>query len=339
MKFNLRIIYIIIYIGLAIGVFFLGKSFYAFWNLTDKSELVKADNVISKEQKQVVLIAEREGHPYWDVVFNGAKLAAGDNIWLDFQGPSKSSPEEHTRLIERAIASNVNGIITQGLDESFIPVINNAIDENIPVITIDTDAPESKRMAFVGTDNYKAGLQIGNYVKNNFKGPTKIGIISGNEYGGHMQLRIKGFLEALKGHPEFQIVSSVNSQINRLEATHQAYKMLKENPEINLMFGVSALDAPGIASAIEKSFPNRKISIIGFDDMPESVEMVEKGQIQAIVVQRSFDMGYKSVQLMRKVFSGEKIDPIHHMDTFILEKSTLAEYYKQKEAEERGEFR
>lgn len=339
MKLKFRFVYMLIFLGLAIGVFFLSKSFYQFWDLTDRSDEVYSEDVILDEQKQVVFITEKAGHPYWEVVLKGAKLAAGDEIWLDYQGPSQSSPEEHTKLIERAIASNVDGIITQGLDESFIPVINKAIDANIPVITIDTDAPQSNRIAFVGTDNYAAGLQVGNYVKRNFTGPAKIGIISGNYYGGHMQLRIKGFKDALKDHYDFQIVSTVNSQINKLEAAHQAYKMLKENPEINLMFGVSALDAPGITSAIEKSFPEREIFIIGFDDMPESVEMVEKGQIQAIVVQRSFHMGYKSVQLMRKVFNGEPITPIHYTDTFILEKSTLTYYFRQKEAEERGGFR
>jgi len=332
----IKFIYIHIFIFLFVSLVLLGNSYYQSWKLAveARNELTENDKPLPK--KQVVLITERAGHPYWEVVTRGAKAAAGGDIWIDVQGPDKASISEHIRIIERAVASGVDGIITQGLDQEFVPVINKAIDTGIPVITIDTDVPESKRIGFIGTYNYEAGFQAGLYVRQHFSGSLNIGIISGNAYGAHMTQRIQGFKDALRNQPEIKIVSIVNSQINKIEAMNQTFEMLNQYPQINLMFGVSALDGPGIAEAIGQYFPERKIPIIAFDDMPETLELLEQGKITAVIAQRSFIIGYKAIDLMRSVLNGETIPSLNHTAIDIVERSNLKDYLKKKQSEEGG---
>jgi ribose transport system substrate-binding protein len=332
----LKLLYFYICVGLLVSFVLLGNSYYQSWKLAveARNELVGNREPLSK--KQVVLITEQAGHPYWDVVISGARKAAGNDIWIDVQGPNKASSSDHIRIIERAIASHVDGIITQGLDHEFIPVINKAIHSGIPVITLDTDAPESERISFVGTDNYDAGYQAGQYVKKHFKDTRKIGIISGSSYGGHMTQRIQGFKDAIHDEVGLEIVSIVNSQINKMEAMNQTFKMLNEHPEINLMFGVSALDGPGIAEAIDQYFPTKGIPVVAFDDLPETLRLLQQGKITAIIAQRSFLIGNKSIELMRSVFQGKSIPQINHTEIDVVEKFNVEKYSEKKKKEEGG---
>ncbi|ALS23032.1 sugar-binding protein [Paenibacillus naphthalenovorans] len=324
-------LYFVLFAALLSGSFWLGISFYQSWELAKDARRHFTENANPVKQKQILLVSEEAKHPYWDVVLKGAQAAAGEDLRIDLQGPYRASIEEHRLLIERAIASKVDGIITQGLDDVFVPVINKAVEAGIPLITIDTDAPQSKRLAFVGTDNYRAGVQIGNYLKAHRHDPAHIGIISGNPEGQHMKLRIEGFKEAIKDRRDFTIVALEGSQISKLEAVKKAYEMLKEHPDINVMFGVSALDGPGIAQAVNKYFPARQIDIIAFDDLPETVELIKQGVIQAAVQQKSYLMGFKSVELMRRIIHRKPVSPMNYTESFIIDRSSMDAYLQTRE--------
>lgn len=324
-------LYFILFAGLLSGSIGLGIFFYQSWELARDARQHFTETVNPVKKKQILLVSEEAKHPYWDVVYKGAQAAAEEDLKIDLQGPYRASVEEHRLLIERAIASNVDGIITQGLDDAFVPVIDKAVEAGIPLVTIDTDAPQSKRLAFVGTDNYQAGVQIGTYLKAYKQDSAHIGIISGNPEGQHMKLRIEGFKEAIKDRKDFTIVALEGSQISKLEAVKKAYGMLKEHPEINVMFGVSALDGPGIAQAVNKYFPARSIDIIAFDDLPETVELIKQGVIQATVQQKSYLMGFKSVEIMRKILHKEPVSPIHYTKSFIIDRSSMDAYLQTRE--------
>ncbi|MEC2346439.1 substrate-binding domain-containing protein, partial [Paenibacillus barengoltzii] len=114
----------------------------------------------------IVLIEQERYHPYWEMVEKGAAEAAEKyGIDIEFTGPVRNNMEEQLNLLEKAIAARVDAIIVQGLNEErFTPVINKAVRRGIPVVTIDTDAPNSQRLTYVGTDNLAAGERLGRLV-------------------------------------------------------------------------------------------------------------------------------------------------------------------------------
>ncbi len=107
--------------------------------------------------------------------------------------------------------------------------------------------------------------------------------------------------------------------------------MLKEHPDINVMFGVSALDGPGIAQAVNKYFPARQIDIIAFDDLPETIELIKQGVIQAAVQQKSYLMGFKSVELMRRIIHRKPVSPMNYTESFIIDRSSMDAYLQTRE--------
>ncbi|MCJ7840486.1 substrate-binding domain-containing protein [Lederbergia sp. NSJ-179] len=270
------------------------------------------------------LIVQEYNNPYLVELSKGAQEAARqNNISLEYRGPRQTNFEEHIKMIEKSIASKVDGIITQGLSEDFIPVIQKAEEMGIPVITIDTDLKASGRKTYIGTDNYQAGFQVGLKVIEENQAKTKVGIIAGDlETNQHSQ-RVEGFLDAVKSATHIEIAAIEASNLSNIQATEKTYQMLQDHPDIEVFFGTSAMDGQGIASAIDIYRPQRKIKVYAFDDLEENMELLKEGKLHAVIQQLPYDMGYESIRLMTQLKKGTTIETDHYTDVHILQKDDV----------------
>ena len=110
-----------------------------------------------KRIKHIVLIAQEIDNPFWRTVKLGAEEAAAQlGMKIDYMGPIRINPAEQMNLLEKSIAAKPDAILVQGIKEQrYDLLISKAIDQGIPVITIDADEPASRRLAYVGTDNWE----------------------------------------------------------------------------------------------------------------------------------------------------------------------------------------
>ncbi|CUA80213.1 sugar-binding protein [Anoxybacillus suryakundensis] len=300
---------------------------YVFFHfITVTKQLEKTVAKLQHEQKMmshfphVILISQEFDNPYWRKIEQGAKEAGKQyDVNIEYIGPLRTSIEEQVKLLEKAIASRVDGIIVQNLkDEAFTPLIDKAISRNIPVITIDADAPKSRRIAYVGTNNFEAGRLLGQEVASRVEGKQEIGIMIGTDTSENQRLRLQGFLSVITEYPRLKVVSVASSNISRIQASIQAEQMLRKHPNISVMVGTSALDAIGIRMAI-KNLHREDIQIFGFDDVEETMEAIKEGDIVATVVQKPYDMGYSAVKLMADHLSGKQIDKEHFTATGVID--------------------
>jgi ribose transport system substrate-binding protein len=296
------------------------------------STLIKGYNqqLKVKEEKELpayhfVLIGEEMDHDYWRLVGEGAKAAEENNdVYVEYKGPKRSNPEEQAKLLDVAIKSKVDGIIVQALTEEFIPLINKATESGIPVITIDTDAPSSKRSTYIGTDNYKAGQLAGQTLVEDTNGQAVVGIITGSFRNAHHELRVEGFMDAIEGEEGIEVVSIEESTITRVVAEEKAHKMLLEYPQITALYGTSALDGIGMVQASESlQISDEELYMIAFDTLPENIELLEDGKVDALVGQKPYEMGYRSVELMLSILAKEQVDDVYYTDTTIVRNEDL----------------
>jgi ribose transport system substrate-binding protein len=278
-----------------------------------------------KEMYHFVLVPEELDNDYWRLVEKGAKSAAEETgVILEYIGPKQANIGEHIKIIEKAAASKVDGIMTQGLNEKqFTPIINEIVENNIPVITVDTDAPNSKRTAYIGTDNYYAGFIAGRTLAADTDGRANVAIITGSFAASHQQLRVKGFKDAVKNEKGIRVIAIEESNITRVQAAEKAYKILKEHPEVNAFYGTSALDAIGIAKVVEQFHREEETYIIGFDTLPETIGYIKKGVIEATVVQEPYEMGYRAVKMMVDILEGKQVPSLNNTETKVIHKNDL----------------
>lgn len=282
------------------------------------------------EQEQYVyrftLIGEEMDNEYWKLIGDGAQeTATSHQLFLNYTGPIKSNPEEQLKLLDMAIYEKVDGIIVQAVNENFRPYIEKAIDEGIPVLTIDTDIEDSGRYAYIGSDNYKAGQLAGEALIEDTKDDVKVGIITGKYTSVHHQLRVKGFTDAVKEEKRIEIIALDESNITRLGAEEKAFNMLSQYEEMNALYGTSALDAIGIAAAVQTLEKQHDIYIIGFDLLEPSVELLKTGMINTLIAQNPDEIGKKSIQLMLDLKNGKKLQDIYHTNISVVRKADIGE--------------
>src|SRR5258708_3134732 len=113
--------------------------------------------------EKFLLVADNSKIPYWQTAMQGINRAANEmKVKSELQGSESHDPQAERDAFKRAVAEKPPGILVSATNAAILtPEINAAVDQNIPVITIDSDAPESKRLFFVGTDNYTTGLMGG----------------------------------------------------------------------------------------------------------------------------------------------------------------------------------
>lgn len=319
------------WLGAVIGLFLLLA--YLFVNFANHS--ARMGSIVKElrghpggnnSEYHIVLIEQERYHPYWEMVERGAREAAEKyGIDIEFTGPVRNNMEEQISLLEKAIAAQVDAIIVQGLnDEKFTPVIDKAVNRGIPVITIDTDAPASKRLAYVGTDNVAAGEMLGRMVVKTTGGKGEIGVIIGSDLAKNQLQRLHGLSNIVKRYKGLEIVDVRSSNISHIEAIQQAADMLRQHPDIDVMVGTSSTDALGVLQA-SKGLKPGGMTIISFDNLSETLNAIKKGDIKATVTQQPYLMGDMAVRLLHEHFQGKTLLPEYFTGVKVLDKTNVQE--------------
>lgn len=280
---------------------------------------------VQRSGPHLVLISQELDNPYWRTVERGARDAASKlGADIEYIGPYRNNPQEQKKLLEKVIAAKADGILAQGMaDREYIGLINRAVAQGIPVVTVDTDAPESARLTYVGTDNLLSGRLLGEAVVKVAGTRGEIGVIIGSQEAANQRLRLEGFLSVIKAYPELKVVEVRASNISRIQAAQQAEDLLESYPKLTIMVGTSALDAIGILQAKKKS-GREGLLIFGFDDLEETQQAIRRGDIQATVVQKPYLMGYDAVKLMLVHKQGVALPREHYTETGLLTQEDLS---------------
>ncbi len=246
------------------------------------------------------------GLEYWSIAEEGM-AAADEKYGTDTQtvGPTEINIDEQIKQIDAAVAAKVDGIITMALDpEAFKPAIDRAVDAGIPVVCIDTDAPDSKRQYYAGTSNFDAGMEAGNKMAELTGGKAKIGILMGGINAANMVARVEGFKEAIKEFPDMEVIVTEDSNADLLTGTQKAQAMMQTYPEMNAVFGTSSTDAQAAGKVAEEMGVVEDYCIIGFDDMEDTLQYIRDGVVDATTVQKPYEMGYLGVELLVQTIEG-----------------------------------
>lgn len=272
------------------------------------------------EQTHIIMIAQELDNPFWRRIEQGAVATAQDsNVQLQYLGPNISNTAEQEELLQKAIQYAPDGIIVQGIDtERYNQLISQAFDHNIPVITVDTDSPNSDRIAYIGTDHLAAGKQLGEIILKKYTSSTVVGIIIGSAKSTNQLLRLKALKEQLEFSPLMSIVDVRSSNISKIEAAKQTVEMVQQHPDINVMIGLSGLDGIGITEGLQAL--NRKdIDVYGFDNLSITQQLVKQSDIKATIIQQPEQIGSQAISTLLNYINHVDYDKEQYISTTILE--------------------
>ncbi len=260
-----------------------------------------------EKDERYVLIAANINLPYWQEADAGLRDVAkelGIGVKAEMDGPTSYSPKEEVDAFQKAAASHPAGILVSVTNpEMFQAPIAAAVASGIPVICLDSDAPDSKRVMFIGTDNFRAGQESAKRMADILKGHGDIVLVT---IPGQLNLeeRVRGVNEALKKYPGIKISQILNDSGDSNKAFDAVNALLSaKKTKVDGILCLEASGGAGAAGALRRIDMNGKVPVVSFDKDPETLDWIDRGAINATVAQKPYLMAYYGVKFL---------DDLHH---------------------------
>ena len=241
---------------------------------------------------------------YWTIARKGTEKAVQElgNVDLEFRMPGEGSAAEQKRIVDDLLAKGVDGMAISPVDPANQTQMINDAARQILVLTQDSDAPESQRACYIGTNNREAGRQAGELVKQTLPQGGKIMVFVGKADAQNARERFEGMKEALAGS-NVQVVDLRTDDADRVRAKSNAADTLVRYPEVAAMVGLWAYNGPAILSAVRDAGKVGQVKIIAFDEEDDTLKGVSEGAIVGTVVQQPYEFGYQSIKTMAQIIT------------------------------------
>ncbi|MBV8566173.1 MAG: sugar-binding protein [Methylobacteriaceae bacterium] len=244
---------------------------------------------------------------FWKIAEAGVKKAQGElpNYDLQFKYPEQAAPAVQQRVLDDLVAAGVAGIMVSAVDPKNQTEGLNKVAEQTLLFTTDSDAPKSKRVAYIGSSNTDLGKEAGKLMLKALPDGGKCVGFVGLLGADNARERIEGVKETIKGS-KVELVDVRGDEIDQTRAKRNVEDILAANPNVSCLVGFYSYNTPRIYEVLKEAGKLGQIKIIGFDEDPITLGGVKEGSIVGTVVQQPFEWGYQGMKLMAKALEGDK---------------------------------
>lgn len=281
----------------------------------------------------ITMIAKSTTNPVFGYAKTGAEDAAKElgskynaHVIIDWQTPANEDPQVQAQNIQQAAGRHVDAILVSCSDAAKVTgAINEAVDEGIPVMTFDSDAPASKRFAFYGVDDQKTGEQVMDELAKQMGEKGNVAILAGNQNAPNLQKRVKGAMDAAKKYPGIKIIGTFNHNETPQEASQKVMEAMNANPGINGWAMIGGW--PLFAKSLLTDLPSRNVKIVSVDALPEELAYVDTGIAPELLAQNCYEWGHTSVGIiLDKVLGKKDVPAMNAMELTKVTKDNLGEW-------------
>jgi ribose transport system substrate-binding protein len=243
---------------------------------------------------------------FWTIARRGVEKAATELPDMDVEfrlGDGTAAAQK--RIVDDLLAAGVDGIAISPVDPVNQIGMLNDVAERAVVFTHDSDAPDSKRVCYVGTDNVAAGRQAGELIKEALPEGGKIALFVGKLDARNAQDRLQGIKEAIEG-TTIEILDIRTDDTDEVRAKANVSEMLVAHPDVAALVGLWSYNGPAIVNAVRDAGKIGQVKIVAFDEDAETLAGVKSGAIVGTVVQQPFEFGYQAITRLAKVVQGDR---------------------------------
>jgi len=249
-----------------------------------------------------VLVAANLQVPYWQAAGAGFAKAAGElKVRTDYLGPNNYDPKAERDAIDKAVQQKATGILLAVTDPALLKDgIDKAIAAGIPVITLDSDAPASKRLFFIGTNNYEVGVTGGQRLAKELNGKGNVVVFTMPDQH-NMQDRLHGYRDALE-HTAIKLTRVVDIQGDPRIAFDTTTQIIgKEKDKVDAFVCLEAQSGKEVAGVLNSYKVTGKV-VMAMDTDPETLDWIKKGGIAATIAQKPYTMAFVGMQMLDTLY-------------------------------------
>jgi ribose transport system substrate-binding protein len=259
------------------------------------------------QDKPTLVFVVNGASDFWKLAEAGVNKAQGElpGYDLQFKYPEQAAAAIQQRLMDDLVAAGADAIMVSAVDPKTSTEALNRVGAQVPLFTTDSDAPDSNRIAYIGSSNVELGKDAGKLMLKALPDGGKcIGFV-GLPGADNARERIEGIKAAIEGS-KVELVDVRGDDIDQTRAKRNVEDALAANPDIDCMVGIYSYNTPRIYEVLKESGKLGDIKVIGFDEDPITLGGVREGTIVGTVVQNPFEWGYQGMKLMAAYLEGDK---------------------------------
>ncbi len=273
--------------------------------------LLRRSGPHATDQVTIAVIPKATTHKFWQSVRAGAQKAADEAAARMFwNGPERETDrEKQTQIVEDFIVQKVSAIVLAPLDsKALVPVVERVHAQGIPCAIIDSAIETDKYVCFAATDNYKGGVMAARRMGKILNGTGKIIVVKYVQGSASTTNRENGFIDTIKSEfPGIQIVDAQYGGDTRETALRATEDMLTRHADLDGLYACNASTSAGALRALQSRHLAGKIKMVGFDADEILINGLKAGQIDSLVVQNPFQMGYQGVKAVLAALQGKTV--------------------------------
>ena len=276
----------------------------------------------------VALIVKSNDSEFFLSVFAGARAAATEyNLDLTIDGPeTEEDYETQNWMIDRAVEDGAEAIVFSAIGyEENAAAIDAAAGSGVRIVSIDSGVGSEHVSTYIGTDNYAAGRMAARAALERVEGPLRVGIVNYNEGTANGQERVQGAMDALEESGRAQIAAVTTTLVDAPRAQTDTVALLLDHPEINVLMAFNEPTSVGAARAVQTLDRGEDIFLVGFDSNVVTIDGLQNGCVDALIVQNPYAMGYLGVESAYKLLTGQggSLEPVVDTSTQIVDRENI----------------
>lgn len=284
------------------------------------------NNVNSKDRYYIAVITKSTESAFFRSVKAGANAAATEyNVQMTFEGPKKEEDsQKQNEMVENAVENGADAIVFSAADyNANAEVITKAAQKGVKIIIIDSDVNSEGVECRIGTNDYSAGKKAGEAALGAEGEELHIGIVNYDVRTANGQQREYGFRDTVNSDSRVKSVETINVLSTTEDARRKTVEFLKKNPQINVIATFNEWTSLGVGWAIRDLGADKKTTVVAFDNNVVSVGMLETGEVDALIVQNPYAMGYLGVESAYRLLKENKKPKDINTETTLINRNNM----------------
>jgi ribose transport system substrate-binding protein len=257
------------------------------------------------------VVAKSNNNPVFQAAKTGAEDEAkkiskekGVDIKIDWRTPNEEDPQKQADAIEQLVNAGASGIAVSCSDANKLTdALNKAATNGVPVVTFDSDAPQSKRLTCFGTDDLSCGKQVMDDLAKIMGGKGSVAILAGNQNAPNLQKRVQGVKEAAKAYPDIKIVDAYYHKETPQDAAAKVEQVMQAHPEIT---GWAMIGGWPLFTDNALKWEPGTVKVVAVDALPAQLGYLKSGHVQELLAQQVYEWGTTSIDVLYDAVANNK---------------------------------
>ncbi len=275
-----------------------------------------------QSDKPTIAFVTNQIASFWNIAEVGCKDAAEDlDVEVDVRFPSEATATKQKQIVEDLLSSGIAALAISPIDAINQEDMINRWAAKLPLLTHDSDAPNTNRLLYIGVDNYEAGRTVGKLIKQAYPDGAKVILAIGRLEQDNAKKRQQGVIDELLDRKnefewrdeveevigdKFTIYTTLVDQGATQVAKQKAEDALNTYPDVDVMVGLFVYNPPAMLQAIRQANKIDRVKVAGFDENDATLQGIKDGTVIGTVVQNPYEYGYQSVKVLSEILKGNR---------------------------------